>query len=133
MATNYAELEQVRFELPDAFTWGVKKDRYRGYTIPVVLDDEAVGKIKGLAKKHGIKNPLYLRTLYLRANNLSGKQMSELCDKGRNHIEVHFVLNVSHASTPEYEGHLNFDVTKLRKIEKPEKPEKPESVSCPED
>ena len=134
MATNYAELEQVRFELPNAFTWGVKKDRYSGYSIPVVLDDEATGKIEGLAGKYGTRNPLYGKTLYLKVNKLSGKQMSELCDKGRNPIEVHFVLKDvytntnTNTNTQEHTKYLTFKVTKLRKTEKPESDD-----SCPED
>jgi hypothetical protein len=130
MGTNYAESEQVRFELPNAFTWGVKKDRYSGYSIPVVLDDETAGKIEGLVGKYGTKNPLYGKTLYLKVKNLSGKQMSELFDKGRNPIEVHFVLKdvYINTNTQEHTKYLTFKVTKLRKTEKPESDD-----SCPED
>jgi hypothetical protein len=120
MAANYEEFEQVRFELSNAFTWGVKKDRYSGYSIPVVLDDETAGKIEGLVGKYGTKNPLYGKTLYLKVNKLSGKQMSELCDKGRNPIEVHFVLKDVYTNTRKDVKYLTFKVTKLRKIEKPE-------------
>jgi hypothetical protein len=128
MATNHVELEQVRFELPNAFTLVVKKDRYSGYSVPVVLDDEAAGKIEGLVGKYGTKNPLYGKTLYLKVKNLSGKQMSELFDKGRNPIEVHFVLKDVYTNTHNHVKYLTFKVTKLRKTEKPESDE-----SCPED
>jgi hypothetical protein len=126
--TNYEEFDQVRFELPNAFTWGVKKNRYSGYTIPVALDDGTAGKIEDLAGKYGTRNPLYGRTLYLKANKLSGKQMSELCDKGRTPIEVHFMLKDVYDNTQEHTKCLTFKVTKLRKTEKPESDD-----SCPED
>jgi hypothetical protein len=113
-----------KFELPSALTWGVKKDKYGGYSIPVALDDETVERIEDLVREHGTKSPLYGKTLYLKSKKLSEKQMSELYDKGKNSIEVHFVAKGVYNNT----SYLTFKVTKLRKTEKPESDD-----SCPED
>jgi hypothetical protein len=126
MTANLKTFEQVRFELPSALTWGVKKDKYGGYSIPVALDDETVERIEDLVQKHGTKNPLYGKTLYLKSKKLSEKQMSELYNKGKNSIEVHFV--VKGVYNKKDTSYLTFGVTKLRKTEKPESDD-----SCPED
>ena len=128
MTANSGKFEQVKFELPSALTWGVKKDKYGGYSIPVALDDETVERIENLVQEHDTKNPLYGKTLYLKSKKLSEKQMSELYDKGRNSVEVHFVAKGVYNSTAKGTSHLTFKVTKLRKTEKPESDD-----SCPED
>jgi hypothetical protein len=128
MTANLKKFEQVRFELPSALTWGVKKDKYGGYSIPVALDDVTAERIENLVQEHGTKSPLYGKILYLKSKKLSEKQMSELYDKGRNSVEVHFVAKGVYNSTKEGPSYLTFKVTKLRKIEKPESDD-----SCPED
>jgi septal ring factor EnvC (AmiA/AmiB activator) len=70
MTANLKKFEQVRFELPSALTWGVKKDKYGGYSIPVALDDETVERIEDLVQEHGTKSPLYGKTLYLKSKKL---------------------------------------------------------------
>jgi hypothetical protein len=126
MAANLNKFEQVRFELPSALTWGVEKGKYGGYSIPVALDDETAERIEGLVQEHGTKSPLYGKTLYLKSKKLSEKQMSELYNKGRNPVEVHFVVNGVYSRKDT--SYLTFKVTKLRKTEKPESDD-----SCPED
>jgi hypothetical protein len=128
MTANLKKFEQVRFELPSALTWGVEKDKYEGYSIPVALDDETVERIENLVQEHGTKSPLYGKTLYLKSKKLSEKQMSELYNKGKNSIEVHFVVKGVYNNTKKGTSYLTFKVTKLRKIEKPESDD-----SCPED
>jgi hypothetical protein len=128
MTANTKKFEQVKFELPSALTWGIEKGKYGGYTIPVVLDNETVERIEELAQEHGTKNPMYGKTLYLKSKKLSEKQMSELYNKGRNSIEVHFVANGVYSNTNKDISYLVFKVTRLRKIEKPESDD-----SCPED
>ena len=126
MAANPKKFEQVRFELPSALTWGVEKGKYGGYSIPVALDDETAERIEGLVQEHGTKSPLYGKTLYLKSKKLSEKQMSELHNKGRNSVEVHFVVNGVYSRKDT--SYLTFKVTRLRKTEKPESDD-----SCPED
>jgi hypothetical protein len=128
MTANLKKFEQVRFELPGALTWGGEKDKYEGYSIPVALDDETAERIEDLVQEHGTKSPLYGKTLYLKSKKLSEKQMSELYNKGKNSIEVHFVAKGVYNNTRKGTSYLTFKVTKLRKIEKPESDD-----SCPED
>ena len=128
MTANSGKFEQVKFELLSALTWGVKKDKYGGYSIPVALDDETAERIEDLVQEHDTKSPLYGKTLYLKSKKLSEKQMSELYDKGRNSVEVHFVVKGVYNSTGKDTSYLTFKVTKLRKVEKPESDD-----SCPED
>ena len=128
MTANLKKFEQVRFELPSTLTWGVEKGKYEGYSIPVALDDETAERIEDLVQEHGTKNPLYGKTLYLKSKKLSEKQMSELYNKGRNSIEVHFVANGVYNNTKKDTSYLTFKVTKLRKIKIPVYDE-----SCPED
>ena len=128
MTANLKKFEQVRFELPSAPTWGAKKDKYEGYSIPVALDDETVERIEGLLQEHGTKSPLYGKTLYLKSKKLSEKQMSELYNKGKNHVEVTFVVKGVYNNIKKDTSYLTFKVTRLRKTEKPESDD-----SCPED
>lgn len=123
---SFNECEQVNFELTEAFTWGVKKDKYSGYSIPVVVDDETKTKIESLVEEHGTKNPFYGSTLYLKLKALSEKQKKVLLNKGKSHVTVHF--KVTGTYTKNDVSYLVFKVTKLRKIDKPEFED-----SCPED
>lgn len=72
-------IETVKFELTETITWGVKRDEYGKYSIPVsVNDDEVRSKIEELVKKYGTKDPLYgygedQKTLYLKSRDLSIK------------------------------------------------------------
>jgi isochorismate synthase EntC len=128
MTANLKKFEQVRFELPSALTWGVENDKYGGYSIPVVLYDETAERIEDLVQEHCTKSPLYGKTLYLKSKKLSEKQMSELYNKGKNSIEVHFVVKGVYNNTRKGISYLTSKVTKLRKTEKPESDD-----SCPED
>ena len=124
---SFNECEQVKFELTETFTWGGKKDKYSGYSIPVVVDDnETKTKIESLVEEHGAKNPLYGNTLYLKSKGLSEKQKKDLFNKGKSHIKVCF--KVTGTYTKNDVNHLVFQVTKLSKVDKHEL-----EASCPED
>ena len=113
---SFKELtNKINFELDCAFTWGVKKDKFNGFSIPVVLDDDNKEKIEDLVKEHGVKDPLYGDTMYLKTKTLSEKQTKELFNKGKSHIMVHF--KVTGVYTKGENNHLVFKVTRLRKVE----------------
>lgn len=75
---SFKYCEEVKFELTDAFTWGVEKNKYDDFSIPLATDDETKTKIEDLVKKYDTKNPLYEKTLYLKAKAQSDKQKKEL-------------------------------------------------------
>ena len=118
-------IEEVKFNLTEAFTWGVTKNHYGSFSIPVVVNnDEDVQKIKNL-EKYQTKNPLYnSNTLYLKSERLSEKQERELLHDGKAYIDIRF--NVKEIYTKDGVNHIVFEVTKLRKSNKP-------YGTCPED
>ena len=115
---SYKEINEIKFELDCTLTWDVEKDKYFGYSIPLVVDEESVEKIEDLVKEHGVKDPLYNNTLYLKTKTLSEKQTKELFNKGKSHIMVHF--KATSVFTKGETSYLIFKVTKLRKVDKPE-------------
>ena len=121
------DIEQVKFELTEAITWGVERNRNGGFSIPVSInDDEVKSKIEDLVKKYNTKNPLYGRskTLYLKSKRLSVKQEKNLLDKGRSFIKVCFTTKCLY--TRDVVNYIVFEVTKLSKVDKYED-------SCPQD
>ena len=115
---SFKEINKVKFELDCVFTWGVKKDKFNGFSIPVVLDDDNKEKIEDLVKEHGVKDPLYGNTLYLKLKKLTDKQRSELLGKGKSHVMTHF--KTAGIYTKGENNHLVFKVTRLGKVESPE-------------
>ena len=116
MSSN--SVNEINFELDCTTTWGVKKDKYSGFSIPVVLDDESIEKIEDIVKEHGVKDPMYGNTIYLKVSKLSEKQNSELLGKGRCHVMIHFkTRKIYEKKNVKY---LIFKVTKPRKVESPE-------------
>ena len=52
-------IEEVKFNLTEAFTWGVEKNHYGSFCIPVVVNnDEDVQKINNLVEKYQTKKPI---------------------------------------------------------------------------
>ena len=132
MSFKGIEIETVKFELVETYTWGVEKNIRKGYSIPVSVNDEEVkSKIEELVKKYDAKDPLYGRgeekTLYLRSKNLSSKQKEELLDKELMYVFVQFEAWYIFTDK-DGNNHLCFRVTKLRKLDK-----SPPEILCPED
>lgn len=117
---NFTNIEQVKFELVEATTWGVDKNIYGGYSIPVSIDDDEVRfKIRDLVKKYNAKDPIYgfSNTLYLKSKNLSEKQKEDLFGKGRLIVNVKFTTKCLY--TRDGVNYIIFQVLKLNKVDTP--------------
>ena len=115
------EDEDVDLSLDYAQCWGVERCKnYDGYSIPVRVDDERVlSKLKLMSSKYKTELPYYgrgvVKTIYLRADELSPKQKEELLDKGRARVDVDFhPIGVS--STDGGKRYLRFKVTMLKMV-----------------
>ena len=74
---SFKELTEVKFELEQTITWGVKKDKYSGFSIPIIVDMETQETIESLVSEHKTKDPLYGNTIYLKTKGLSDRQKKE--------------------------------------------------------
>ena len=135
---SFKEVENVKFELVETITNGVRENKHGGYVIPVTISDEKVrSKIGELVKRYKTRNPLYgfsdNKKLYLKSEDLSEKQKEELLDKGPMFVLVHFETSCVYTNEDSI-NYLCLRVTKLRKFDKPP-PELPEipKPRCPED